>query len=103
MQQNQPQDLIPPGWIGGFAESKPEFAYPSPNLSSLCMKGNIDNINLLTRQWPVEWPSSVGRPKRAKPDPKRCFQKFAPYISRAVTMIRAGSIPSSVPDKASAT
>lgn len=23
---------IPPGWVGGFAESNPEFAYPVPDL-----------------------------------------------------------------------
>jgi hypothetical protein len=47
-----PQNLgaIPPGWIGGFAQSNPAFAYPNPNLTSLPLLGNMDNIKLLQRQ-----------------------------------------------------
>lgn len=82
MSANQPQDLVPPGWIGGFAESNPEFAYPNPNLSCLPMNDNMANIGLLTRQWPVEWPEFSWETQKGQPDPKRCFQMFAPYISR---------------------
>jgi hypothetical protein len=70
-----------PGWIGGFAQSDPCFAYPDPDLSSLPMLGNMDNIALLQRQqsawWPeFSWETIIGEPK------SRCFQMFAPDISR---------------------
>ena len=40
-----PNNRIPaPGWIGGFSSSNPAFAYPNPNLKSLPMLGNMDNI-----------------------------------------------------------
>lgn len=82
MNPNQPHDLVPPGWIGGFAESNPAFAYPNPDLSSLKMLDNMANINLLQRQWPVEWPEFSWETQKGQADPKRCFQMFAPYISR---------------------
>ncbi|HLA64586.1 MAG TPA: hypothetical protein VK610_09185 [Rhodothermales bacterium] len=72
---------IPPGWVGGFAESNPAFAYPKPNLSSLPMLGNMDNIVLLQRQWPVKWPEFSWLTVPGQPA-SRCFQMFAPYISR---------------------
>lgn len=72
---------IPPGWIGGFAQSNPKFEYPNPDLSSLPLLDNMANIDLLKRQWPVEWPEFSWEVKKG--DPKsRCFQMFAPYISR---------------------
>lgn len=82
MKPDQLQDLVPPGWVGGFAESNPAFAYPNPDLSSLPMLGNMDNINLLQRQQPVEWPEFSWETEKGKADPRRCFQMFAPYISR---------------------
>ncbi|MFN2622380.1 MAG: hypothetical protein ABR611_06000 [Chthoniobacterales bacterium] len=82
MNQNQPLDIVPPGWVGGFAESNPAFAYPNPDLSSLPMLGNMDNINLLERQQGVEWPEFSWETEKGNADPKRCFQMFAPYISR---------------------
>ena len=82
MSANQAQDLVPPGWICGFAESNPAFAYPHPDLSSLPMLKNMDNINLLQRQQPVEWPEFSWETEKGQGDPKRCFQMFAPYISR---------------------
>jgi hypothetical protein len=39
-----------PGWIGGFSTSNPAFAYPDPNLSSLPLLSNMDNIPRLKRQ-----------------------------------------------------
>jgi hypothetical protein len=71
----------PPGWVGGFAQSNPAFAYPDPNLSSLRLLGNMDNIDLLQRQqavcWPeFSWETVLGDPK------SRCFQMFSPDISR---------------------
>jgi len=72
---------IPPGWVGGFAQSNPAFAYPDPDLSSLPMLGNMDNIVLLQRQWPVKWPEFSWETIPGEPG-SRCFQMFAPYISR---------------------
>lgn len=72
---------IPPGWVGGFAQSNPKFEYPNPDLTSLPLLDNMANIDLLTRQWPVEWPEFSWETIHG--DPKsRCFQMFAPYISR---------------------
>src|SRR5213075_2181214 len=82
MKPDQLQALVPPGWIGGFAESDPAFKYPTPDLSSLEMLDNMANINLLQRQWPVEWPEFSWETQKGQADPKRCFQMFAPYISR---------------------
>jgi hypothetical protein len=73
---------IPPGWIGGFAQSNPEFAYPDPNLSSLPMLDNMANIDLLKRQQGVKWPEFSWETEMGKTDPKRCFEMFSPYISR---------------------
>ncbi|TMJ02595.1 MAG: hypothetical protein E6G97_12255 [Alphaproteobacteria bacterium] len=77
----QQSGTIPPGWVGGFAQSNPKFAYPNPDLSSLPLLDNLANIDLLQRQQAVKWPefsweSVIGDPK------SRCFQMFAPYISR---------------------
>lgn len=72
---------IPPGWIGGFAQSNPQFSYPDPNLSSLPMLGNMDNISLLRRQQSVKWPEFSWLTVPGD-DNSRCFQMFAPYISR---------------------
>ena len=70
-----------PGWVGGFAQSNPAFAYPKPNLSSLPMLDNMAKIKLLQRQQGVEWPefSWLTIPGNSS---SRCFQMFAPYISR---------------------
>lgn len=69
-------------WIGGFAQSNPAFAYPQPDLSSLPLLKNMDNIPLLQRQQGVEWPEFSWETRKGSPDPGRCFQMFAPYISR---------------------
>lgn len=73
---------IPPGWAGGFAASDPAFAYPTPNLTSLPMLDNLANINLLQRQQAVLWPEFSWETEMGDADPKRCFQMFAPDISR---------------------
>ncbi len=73
---------IPAGWKGGFAQSNPKFAYPAPNLSSLPLLGNMDNIDKLQRQQDVLWPEFSWETQKGHPDPKRCFQMFAPDISR---------------------
>ena len=82
---------IPAGWIGGFAQSCEEFAYPTsdhpsdpprPDLSSLPMLKNMDNIALLDRQQKIMWPEFSWETEPGESDPKRCFQMFAPDISR---------------------
>lgn len=72
---------IPPGWVGGFAQSNPAFAYPTPDLSSLPMLDNMDNIDKLQRQQPVKWPEFSWQVEKGD-EKSRCFQMFAPYISR---------------------
>lgn len=80
------QDALPP-WTGGFAQSNPAFAYPDPDLSSLDMLCNMANIDLLTRQQAVLWPEfswlSIPDEDTSPADnTSRCFQMFAPDISR---------------------
>lgn len=76
-----PAWVIPPGWAGGFAESDPAFAYPDPDLCSLPMVDNMANIDLLDRQQAVKWPEFSW--ETVPGDPRsRCFQMFAPDISR---------------------
>ncbi|MCP4438280.1 MAG: hypothetical protein GY810_04985 [Aureispira sp.] len=70
------------GWVGGFSESNPEFAYPNPNLESLDMQDNLDNIPKLQRQQKVVWPEFSWESEPGEKDPKRCYQMFAPDISR---------------------
>jgi hypothetical protein len=79
--QNMQNSEIPAGWLGGFEESNPAYAYPNPDLSSLPMLGNMDNINLLQRQQAVLWPEFSWLTILGDPD-SRCFQMFAPDISR---------------------
>lgn len=72
---------IPPGWVGGFAESDPAFAYPDPDLSSLPLLANMANIDLLQRQQAVLWPEFSWETVPGDPT-SRCYQMFAPDISR---------------------
>jgi hypothetical protein len=80
MSSDQNSD-IPPGWVGGFAQSNPAFAYPNPNLTSLSMLENMANIDLLERQQAVKWPEFSWETVPGDPT-SRCFQMFAPDISR---------------------
>lgn len=78
-----PNNRIPaPGWVGGFSTSNPAFAYPHPNLSSLPLLGNMDNIPRLKRQVHVLWPEFSWETVIGDPN-SRCFEMFAPDISRA--------------------
>lgn len=70
------------GWVGGFAQSNPAFAYPNPDLSSLPLSDNRDNIHLLDRQQAANWPEFSWETDMGSADPGRCFQMFAPDISR---------------------
>ena len=71
-----------PGWVGGFAQSNPAFAYPNPDLSSLEMNRNRKNIPKLKRQQKVVWPEFSWQTRPDEEDKKRCYQMFAPDISR---------------------
>lgn len=71
-----------PGWVGGYSTSNPAFAYPNPDLSSLDMLDNMDNIDKLQRQQKVLWPEFSWDTAPGAADPKRCYQMFAPDISR---------------------
>jgi hypothetical protein len=75
------QPLPAPGWIGGFAQSNPAFAYPQPNLASLPMLKNMDNIDKLQRSQAVLWPEFSWETIPGDPT-SRCYQMFAPDISR---------------------
>jgi hypothetical protein len=81
MAEKERSGVIPPGWIGGFAQSDPAFAYPDPNLSSLPLLGNMANIDRLQRQQAVKWPEFSWETVPGVPR-SRCFQMFAPDISR---------------------
>ena len=72
----------PNGWIGGFAQSNPAFAYPNPDLSSLPLLNNMDNIDSLDRQQAALWPEFSWETEMGNANPGRCFQMFAPDISR---------------------
>ncbi|NEQ53910.1 MAG: hypothetical protein F6K11_27900 [Leptolyngbya sp. SIO3F4] len=58
-------------------ESNSDFAYPDPDLSSLPVTRNLDNIKLLQRQQKVVWPEFSWISPQG-----RCYQMFAPDISR---------------------
>lgn len=68
-------------WIGGFAESNPEFSYPKHDLSSLPILDNMANIGKLQRQMKVEWPEFSWTPNLTDKK-KRYYQRFANDISR---------------------
>lgn len=74
-------DTPVPGWTGGFAQSNPAFAYPNPDLTSLDLLGNLDNIDKLDRQQDVLWPEFSWQTIHGD-ESSRCFQMFAPDISR---------------------
>ncbi len=71
-----------PGWVGGFEHSNPGFPYPKRDLSSLPMPDNMDNIDKLTRQQAALWPEFSWETDKDAKDTKRCYQMFAPDISR---------------------
>lgn len=72
------------GWKGGFIESHPELQYVNgvANLSSLTFNDNLDHIDLIERQQRVLWPEFTWLTVGDDPS-SRCFQMFAPDISRA--------------------
>ena len=70
------------GWVGGFAQTNKAFAYPEPDLSSLPINQNRKNIPKLQRQQKVLWPEFSWLTEPEAEDTKRCYQMFAPDISR---------------------
>lgn len=70
-----------PGWVGGFAESNPDFTKKPAVLTSLPMLDNMANIDLLQRQQKVIWPEFSWQTIIGDED-SRCFQRFAHDISR---------------------
>ena len=76
------EEVAVAGWVGGFEQSNPAFAYPNPDLSSLDFLDNMDNIKLLQRQQKVLWPEFSWKTEPDQDDGKRCYRMFAPDISR---------------------
>ena len=70
------------GWKGGFSESNPDFNYPTPDLSSLPLPDNLQNINKLQRQMKIKWPEFSWETKPGEKDTERCYTMFSPEISR---------------------
>lgn len=66
-------NTIAEGWVGGFG---------TPDPSTLPMLKNMDNIDLLERQQKVVWPEFSWDSEPGTAEPKKCFQMFAPDISR---------------------
>jgi len=73
----------PPGWKGGFAQSKPAFAYPQtrPDLSSIPVTTNLENIPKITRMLKAKWPEFSWQMVPGD-DSTRVFCRFTEYISR---------------------
>lgn len=82
MKKLKPNHIPAKGWKGGFLKKHPKMNYPSPNLDGLKFTDNLDNIHKITRQQRVLWPEFTWETRKGEKDPKRCFQMFAPDISR---------------------
>jgi hypothetical protein len=77
------QNEIPAeGWKGGFLDSNPDFNYPTPDLSSLPLPDNLQNIDKIQRQMKVLWPEFSWETKPGEEDPERCYTMFSPDVSR---------------------
>jgi hypothetical protein len=79
---NQKNYTPPIGWIGNFLKDHPASTYPEPNLDGLgALTGNMDNIDKLERQQKVLWPEFSWLTELNNKE-SRCYQMFAPDISR---------------------
>ncbi|MEM6686875.1 MAG: hypothetical protein AAF617_13910 [Bacteroidota bacterium] len=81
----KPSHIPAKGWKGGFIEKHPELQYNKKgiaDLSSLPLTGNLDNVGNIKRQQQVLWPEFTWLTEEGNPK-SRCFQMFAPDISRA--------------------
>lgn len=74
---------VPDGWTGGFMESNPEFSYPraSPDLSSIPILSNYDNIDKITRMQRVKYPEFSWLSKLGD-ESSRVYMKWNEDISR---------------------
>ncbi|MFK7750635.1 MAG: hypothetical protein AB8B65_19750 [Kordia sp.] len=79
-----PNHIPAKGWKGGFIEKHPELQYKDgvADLTSLPLTDNLDNVEKIKRQQRVLWPEFTWLTKHGEPD-SRCFQMFAPDVSRA--------------------
>ncbi|MBO6881822.1 MULTISPECIES: hypothetical protein [Winogradskyella] len=82
MKKLKPNHIPAPGWKGGFLKKHPEMNYPNPDLDNLKFNKNLNCIDNITRQQRVLWPEFTWETRKGEKDPKRCFQMFAPDISR---------------------
>ncbi|MFT5668736.1 MAG: hypothetical protein ACI9DK_002941 [Vicingaceae bacterium] len=82
MEKIIPNQIPAKGWKGGFLKEHPKANYPTPDLSGLTFNGNLECMKKITRQQRVLWPEFTWETEPGKADPKRCFQMFAPDISR---------------------
>lgn len=80
----KPNKTPVPGWKGGFIENHPELQYKNSiaDLSTLPFNDNCDHIDSIERQQRVLWPEFTWLTVKGEPS-SRCFQMFAPDISRA--------------------
>lgn len=79
-----PNHVPAAGWKGGFIEKHPELQYKNgiADLSTLDFNDNLERIHDIKRQQRVLWPEFTWL--TIHDDPKsRCFQMFAPDVSRA--------------------
>lgn len=79
-----PNHVLAPGWKCGFIEKHPELNYINgvADLSTLDFNTNLERIHNITRQQRVLWPEFTWLTVQDMPV-SRCFQMFAPEISRA--------------------
>jgi len=75
--------VIPKGYVGGFADSNPEYTYPrdGPNLDDIPIMDNMDNIDKLDRQQEVRWPEFSWLTIPGD-ETSRVYQRFASNVSR---------------------
>lgn len=75
--------VIPAGYVGGFPESKPQYAYPKeePNLDDLPIMDNLDNIDKIDRMQKVLWPEFSWLTQPGD-ETSRVYQRFATDVSR---------------------
>jgi len=73
--------IVPLGWLGGFAQSNVDFAFPSPDLSSIEITTNMANIDRLTRMQKAKWPEFSWEIVPGQEN-TRVFQTFEENISR---------------------
>jgi len=76
-------DGIPKGWVGGFLDKHKEMEYPRlhPDLSSIPLMDNMQNIDKLQRQMKVVYPWFSWQEVLGD-ETTRSYKRLAEYISR---------------------